>query len=167
VLTPQDVAAACALGATYPLSLHDHKPAGADIRYTEGRWISNDERSAALFDLVTRIFKAANEHFQYEVDAIREPLLHATYPIGGHFAWHTDTGPGPLATRKLSISVLLSSPNEFEGGDLEFCPGGKLTDALSLGTAIVFPSYMAHRVSPVTAGARAVLVGWIHGKEFR
>ena len=165
-LTPDEIAAVVDLAFAQPLSVDDQAPRGPEFRCAQARRITHDGRSGSIYNLIERLFVAANDYFHYEIDGIQEPILHATYPVGGHFSWHTDTGPGRMATRKLSVSIMLSSSVAFDGGDLEFCPGGRLTDDLSPGTAIVFPSYMAHRVTPVTRGQRTALVGWVHGREF-
>jgi predicted 2-oxoglutarate/Fe(II)-dependent dioxygenase YbiX len=31
---------------------------------------------------------------------------------------------------------------------------------------IIFPSYLVHKVMPVTSGTRYALVGWAHGNTF-
>jgi len=63
--------------------------------------------------------------------------------------------------------VQLSNPADYEGGEFEFL---LVTDELgprSRGSLIAFPSYLAHRVRPVTSGTRLSLVSWIGGPPFR
>jgi PKHD-type hydroxylase len=69
----------------------------------------------------------------------------------------------------LSISVQLSDPSEYEGGDLQFSLYGDRTVIAEKeqGTMVIFPSYMRHRVTPVTRGTRRSLVTWITGPPFR
>ena len=85
-----------------------------------------------------------------------------------HNDWHTDMGRSYTASRKLSFSLQLSAPADYEGGDLEF---QNITmdrdEARRKGTLIVFPPYWAHKVHPVVSGTRYVVVGWIHGPSFR
>ena len=35
------------------------------------------------------------------------------------------------------------------------------------GTLVAFPSYVMHRVTPVTSGTRKSLVAWVAGPKFR
>jgi PKHD-type hydroxylase len=72
-------------------------------------------------------------------------------------------------TRKLSISIQLSDENSYEGGDLVFPENDELDSKLlrGKGTAIVFPSYVVHGVSPVTSGVRHSLVSWFIGAPFK
>ena len=56
--------------------------------------------------------------------------------------------------RKLSVSVQLSRPEEYEGGDLQFMVVGGYEPVTAIGSAITFPSYLLHRVTPVTKGTR-------------
>ena len=68
------------------------------------------------------------------------------------------------------MSLQLTSPEYYEGGQLEF-PDDKQSfveeDAREQGTAIFFPSYLIHGVQPVTKGIRYSLVSWFKGPSFR
>jgi PKHD-type hydroxylase len=74
-----------------------------------------------------------------------------------------------LSLRKVSITVQLSDPSEYEGGDLDIWQGGKeyITAPRGKGTVVIFPSYMMHRVSPVTVGTRRSFVLWLGGEHYR
>ena len=83
------------------------------------------------------------------------------------YDWHMDVGPEQFSTRKLSFSLQLTDGNLYEGGNLKFCPDMvPKYDQRKIGSLIVFPSYMAHCVTPVTKGVRWALVGWVHGPSF-
>jgi PKHD-type hydroxylase len=61
--------------------------------------------------------------------------------------------------------VLLTDPDTFDGGDLEF--SGKTFDAARVqGTVTVFPSFIPHKVTPMEHGVRHVVVGWVLGPTF-
>ena len=117
-----------------------------------------------------------------------EPLQYSNYNEGDYYDWHNDqheSAYGDGLIRKLSFTIFLN--NDYEGGDFEICKlsGSKelpkinvtniskkiITDEgglqPSVGTIIIFPSYVWHRVAPVTKGVRKSLVGWILGKPFR
>ena len=68
--------------------------------------------------------------------------------------------------RKISMTLLLNDPSEFEGGDLELMAPGKFAK-LKQGHAIIFASFINHRVNPVKRGIRQSLVVWFGGKPFR
>ena len=71
---------------------------------------------------------------------------------------------GTFTLRKLSVSIQLSDPASYEGGDLEINMGSfSKTAARDKGALIIFPSYALHRVHPVTSGERHSLVAWIVG----
>ena len=61
------------------------------------------------------------------------------------------------------MSIILN--DEYEGGEFEFF--AKDTILSKRGTIIVFPSYMQHRVKPVTKGTRYSLVTWFCGEPFQ
>jgi PKHD-type hydroxylase len=64
--------------------------------------------------------------------------------------------------------IQLSEPNEYEGGDLQLLSGSEPTTAdKAKGKVVMFPSYMLHRVTPVTSGIRKTLVVWITGPSFK
>ena len=67
--------------------------------------------------------------------------------------------------RKLSFSLLLSDPDTFEGGDLAF-PTGPFAAARAQGTLALFPSFLLHRITPVAAGDRHAVVGYVLGPTF-
>ena len=86
----------------------------------------------------------------------------------GHYDWHIDLGIGRFSRRKLSVSVQLSPADAYDGGDLEFHLTG--LDRVSMrqqGTLVAFPSFLQHRVTPVTRGERYSLVAWIDGPPYR
>ena len=68
--------------------------------------------------------------------------------------------------RKISMTLLLSPENQFEGGDLELMAPGKRAN-LKQGYAIAFASFINHRVAPVTKGVRQSLVMWFGGEPFK
>jgi PKHD-type hydroxylase len=95
----------------------------------------------------------------------------------GHYNWHTDCGLTPNQNnkvRKLSMIIPLVDGNEYEGGDFELNLNNPenenniitIKEAKIKGTVIVFPSFVWHRVTPVTSGTRYSLVNWHQGKPF-
>jgi predicted 2-oxoglutarate/Fe(II)-dependent dioxygenase YbiX len=85
----------------------------------------------------------------------------------GFYGWHTDFAD--LAPRrKISISIQLSRPEDYEGGDLELLFKGEAEIVeRTRGTLVAFPSFVLHRVTPVTRGTRWSLVAWITGSRWR
>lgn len=136
------------------------------FRRAESRWIFPGEEWEWLFAHVASVFSAANEAYGFQIDRFVDPLLVALYPEGPGFDWHLDTVDGVTSTRKISVSILLVPPEDYEGGDLEIAPFGIDPGARAQGAATCFPSFLCHRVTPIAAGRRAALVGWIHGPPF-
>jgi len=71
--------------------------------------------------------------------------------------------------RKLSLALLISDPEvDFDGGDFEFSDGEDWHKMeAKKGRIIAFPSWIIHRVRPVTKGHRKSLVTWVTGPKFR
>jgi PKHD-type hydroxylase len=138
-----------------------------DYRVCKTSWIEETDAAKFVYDRLRAVVRSANALYRVEASGFGEPLHYIEYEAGGGFGWHTDLGAGPMSTRKLSISVQLTDEDEYAGGDLEFCPHGVIPEFRGVGHAIVFPSYIAHRVLPITSGMRQALVAWIHGPAFR
>ena len=83
------------------------------------------------------------------------------------YDWHMDAAvKGKLAfNRKISCVALLSDPKDFTGGEFEMHSIGEIP--LEKGSVIAFPSFMVHRVKPVTSGTRFSLVSWQEGVDWR
>lgn len=95
-------------------------------------------------------------------------LLHYTGSDKSHYTWHTDTGTGECATRKISVSVSLSDPGDYQGGQLIVNENGcEMTNVAHQGSIAMFPSFCLHTVTPVTQGDRWVLVAWVNGPRFK
>lgn len=106
--------------------------------------------------------------YQFDITGFQTHLQLANYGPGGFFGWHMDFGPNKNSLRKLSITVQLSNPDEYEGGDFQFLNGNNVVSmSKEIGTAIIFPSFIAHRVEPVISGSRKSIVGWIAGPPYR
>tara|TARA_R110002126_G_scaffold71693_4_gene179601 strand:- start:182 stop:670 length:489 start_codon:yes stop_codon:yes gene_type:complete len=93
-----------------------------------------------------------------------EAVQLAAYDIDGFYGWHEDWMPLTKTThvRKLSAVLLLSNPEEFEGGQFQF-----KDDPVEMkrGTLIVFPSFITHQVTPVTKGIRYSATCWVQGPK--
>lgn len=128
-------------------------------------WIEPSTSNMELYDTLLAITLAANKRFKFEIDMFEAVQL-ARYEVGMHYNWHLDIGPGHMGNRKLSITVQLSDPDSYEGGDLVLENGSAAEDVVAsreLGSVTVFPSFMKHKVTPVTKGVRHSLVAWVSG----
>ncbi len=115
-----------------------------------------------LFARLDALFAAAAQEFGTAVDPLFEPVQLVRYGCGDHFQmWHSDAGFDRVDARRISASVELSSPNDYDGGRLEIAPWRMLPgSAPEQGRATLFPSRCLHRVTPVARGVRHALVAW-------
>lgn len=122
---------------------------------------------AWIFDRLGAVVATTNDHTWRFRIAFMEPLQHLSYPEGGHFLWHSDLGDRGIASlRKVSATILLSAPGDYDGGDLQLLVAGKeITPGRGQGKAVLFPSFMNHRVTAVTRGVRHVLILWNLGRH--
>ena len=138
-------------------------------RVTTISWLPFKEMEPMYNDLDTFIQKANENHFGFGDIRITENAQFTEYPEGGFYDWHMDCDTHMAhepPVRKISMTLLLNDPSEFEGGHLELMAPGKFAE-LKQGQAIVFASFLNHRVQPVTKGIRQSLVVWFGGKPFR
>jgi PKHD-type hydroxylase len=120
-------------------------------------------------DIEATMLKANGNHFGFEGMQLTEPGQFTHYLEGGFYEWHMDNdvqGKHQPPVRKISMTLLLSDPSTFEGGELEFMSKGKRAK-LKQGQAIFFASWLQHRVKPVTKGERKSLVMWFGGPSFK
>jgi len=145
---------------------------GIDVkeRVTDIMWLDEDtDQVSTVYQKVQNlILHLNNNHYKFSISTL-EPFQYSHYDSnqGGHYDWHYDTmmrNPGQNI-RKLSFSLGLN--NDYEGGELEFfSKKADIKYKLGLGDLVMFPSFIPHKVHPVTKGVRKTLVGWIHGPNF-
>lgn len=139
------------------------------IRKSRVGWIEQTADTDWVYERLSDAVKQANmQYFQFDLICFAEPLQYTVYTENGHYDWHMDKGPDVPGPRKLSLTIQLSSHDTYEGGDLEFQLGSNTEKApRAYGEMIFFPSWIIHRVTPVTRGVRRSLVAWVHGPQFR
>ena len=138
-------------------------------RVTTISWIPFNVLPQLYETLDTFIQKANLNHFGFDDIKITEQAQFTEYPEGGFYDWHMDSDVvmnHEPPVRKISMTLLLNDPSEFEGGDLELISPGRFKP-MKQGHAICFASFLNHRVNPVRRGVRQSLVVWFGGKPFR
>ena len=149
-----------------------NKPGGGtdtSKRVTTISWIPFKEMEPMYVDLNNFIQKANQNHFGFDDIRVTEQAQFTEYPEGGFYDWHMDCDTNMLhepPVRKISMTLLLNDPSEFEGGHLELGSKNNFAE-LKQGHAICFASFINHRVQSVTRGVRQSLVVWFGGKPFR
>lgn len=140
-----------------------------EIRKSSVAMIKPEDAHKWVFDKLGALaIQANNERYWFDILGFKEELQLAEYGEGHYFDWHLDFSAGQASMRKLSMSVQLSDSEDYEGGDLEIMVNtNHVKVPRSKGTVIIFPSFVMHRVTPVTKGTRKSLVGWISGPPYR
>lgn len=166
-----------------------------DIRNSKNIWLPADTWVGQL--LFSYVQRANKENFLYDIDHIESDTLQYTkYGIGEYYKWHNDmdisTSMAPLnmnmyscehldlselkvniqseKIRKLSFSLQLSDPDDYEGGNLQMMHGSEMRSCFApriKGSLTIFDSRVFHRVLKVTKGVRRSLVGWVVGPRWR
>ena len=167
ILTLEECDAVVALGGRRLRYQSSLKNPVEGYRSALTRWMEPGSETRFLEKRLSTVVARVNRWYGFKLTGFREPFLLCKYRQGDGFEWHLDAGKEVTCTRKLSISLQLSDPADYEGGGLEFMPGGEIPFSRGRGAMIVFPSYLCHRVAPVTRGTRSALVAWVHGDPFR
>lgn len=125
--------------------------------------------------------KNAEWNFQWDST---EPVQYTEYNKKQHYRWHQDAWDQPYVNpeeplsygkiRKISVSCSLNDSKKYKGGKLQFDSSTPLKkeniitceEILPKGSIVVFPSFIWHRVTPVTRGTRQSLVLWNLGKPY-
>jgi len=152
----------------------------SDIVWLNDRWIYNE-----IHPYIHQANKNAGWNFQWDWS---ESCQFTKYKLNQYYDWHCDSwnkvyktkGPDNGKIRKLSMTCQLSDGSEYSGGELEFDFRNydppqrdeakhlrKATEILPKGSIIVFPSFVWHKVKPVTKGTRYSLVAWHLGDPFK
>jgi len=134
-----------------------------------------------LFSKILGVIMDFNNHetgYKFDIAGLAEPPNLMRYQAAnidkhgkpGRYDWHMDIGPGEVPSmRKISYTLILN-PDEYEGGELCFHVGRTLDEPFpgqdEVGSMILFPSYLVHKVNPITSGTRYAMVGWAHGNSF-
>jgi PKHD-type hydroxylase len=153
----------------------------SNVAFLDDKWVYNQ---------IHPFIHAANEASGWNFDwDWSEPCQFTKYKLNQYYDWHCDSWDTPYDNpkninfhnkiRKLSVTVSLSEPTDYKGGELEFdCRNedptkGKKKNILTCneikprGSIVVFPSHVWHRVKPVTKGVRYSLVIWNLGYPFK
>jgi PKHD-type hydroxylase len=141
-----------------------------DIRKSDIKWIHPDEKSFWVYEKITQFVKEANNTlWKFNIHSIIDSIQYTVYHEGGgHYDWHVDIGPNSINHRKISLTIQLSDPDEYEGGDLQIWTGGDFkTIERKQGCVIIFPSFLMHRITPITKGIRKSLVLWVGGDHYK
>lgn len=167
VFTAEQCERIMAIGAARPREDARVQSYGTSARIGHVAWIDPAPDTLWVYQRLATIVAWVNQAFQFELMGFADALQYTQYGPGHKFDWHVDIGAGAASNRKLSLTVQLSDDSAYAGGGLQFISAPDTLSPKLRGAAILFPSYLAHRVSEVTGGLRCSLVGWAAGKPFR
>ena len=143
--------------------------------------------------------RANRDNFLFDLSHIDgENMQYTRYDVGEFYGWHADTelsiyhkpkimsgtecqsidnkdahndylNKNTEHVRKLSFSIQLSSPDDYEGGNVELIDevNQHYIAPRQRGTIILFDSRTKHRVNEVTKGVRKSIVGWVLGPRWK
>lgn len=133
-----------------------------------------------FYDKLNAAIERHNDYtFNFDLSGIPY-IQYAEYQIGGHHDFHMDVpfdAPARIDHnlnewfRKLTVVILLTEPNvDFGGGEFYINMSQEKTPThmpLIKGSVLMFPSFIIHKVHPVTWGLRKTLTTWVLGPKFK
>jgi PKHD-type hydroxylase len=155
------------------------------LRNSHNAWIPPEHWITGF--IMHYVNKANITNFQYDLSNLDGHMQYTRYGPGETYGWHTDHGLPDLDTkeepnsqqglivdttnyqRKLSFSLQLSGPDDYEGGNLQMIDNSDnlFVSPRTKGALIIFDSRTKHRVCKVKKGTRRSLVGWVMGPRFK
>jgi len=112
-------------------------------------------------------------YFEFDIsDILTKPRILKYSDTKDKYDWHLDIGNFETSLRKITASIQLSNQDDYEGGNLELSMTentgkGTAVGSREQGTLVLFPSFVGHRVLPVTKGVRYSLIGFMLGNAFK
>jgi len=147
-----------------------------NIRLSGIKMHQYNEKNAWFFQRLLQATEHINDNFfNFELSGF-DFFQYTEYDgKGSNYDWHTDMvfgeqlPKGMELTRKISASLILSDQEEYKGGNFEILIGGQKIEHVEQkrGSIIFFPSFIMHRVAPLTEGKRKSLVFWVMGPKFK
>lgn len=141
------------------------------VRRSFTSWIAPNPETSWIFKTLTDVALANNQkYWNFDLEKI-EKLQFTQYLSEENGTYHAHIDPMDWSmphNRKLSMSLQLSDPKDYEGGELKLHTSVNPTIiSKQKGMMVFFPSYTLHEVTPVTKGERYSLVAWFHGPNMR
>ena len=148
------------------------------VRHCKTCFLDYNKELDNLFGILVEDFNRNHSGWNYDIECM-ESIQLTHYFEHDFYDWHVDTLPKPMINndvsynRKISATVWLNDPEEYEGGEFDIEIKGPREDIrydtlkLPKGSIVIFPSNRWHRVRPVTSGVRKSLVIWFQGPSFR
>ena len=140
-----------------------------EIRRSTVSWLYDNPENNWVYERLSNVVSSLNaDYFGFDLEGIESlQLTNYDEKDKGTYGWHQDVG-GSSPGRKLSLSLQLSDPSAYDGGDLQLKYGANPeTMVKKRGYIVVFPAWALHQVTPVTCGNRQSLVAWVNGKPFK
>ena len=135
-------------------------------RNTKVKSVSHHQSYQWMYDRVLWNVRLVNDRFfRFRIERLTA-LQVLEYENTGFYGTHIDVGTGETSLRKLSMVLFLTPPEEYTGGELVVKPWFKTIERKQ-GSALFFPSYLPHEITPVTSGVRHTMVTWVLGPCFK
>jgi len=155
----------------------DEKARESKVCFISHKWI---------YDILHPLIHEANKKGKWNFEfSCTEPLQFTQYGLNEFYNWHQDSTAYPFKNshpnfngkiRKISSITNLSKPGDYEGGNLEFDFRNLRERSSNIrvckeikeqGSVVIFPSFIFHRVTPITKGTRYSLVSWSVGNSWK
>lgn len=138
------------------------------VRRCQIKWFRPEKDTVWVYQRLVDVIQRVNsQYFNFNLYGI-QTLQYTVYDSKDKefYGPHKDSfiEPADNLARKLTFSIQLSDPSEYEGGDLVIdIFDNPQNGSKVFGDTVFFLSDSVHEAKPVTKGVRHVLVGWVVG----
>ena len=140
-------------------------------RRCEIRWLLHDNKISWLTDKLFHVTEYVNNN-DFDLDlTCMEAFQYTTYNApGDKYGPHIDSYISNGVQRKLTFIIQLDHKESYHGGEVLLYPGNFHEPwyvSGKKGSITFFHSNIIHEATPVLAGTRKALIGWVSGPHFR
>lgn len=139
------------------------------LKISNSKHIAKLEETKWIWERLYKYVTTVNSFYKFKL-AYLDHVHTMEYGTGGYFKWHIDMNGGDFfAMRKITVVAFLSERKDYEGGKLIFDMSDENETEvidMEIGSIILFPSFMAHKVTEIKSGVRTTLVAWVYGDSF-
>ena len=141
------------------------------VKTSDVKFVNYGKIQKQIFPFVEFCLTSNNNFFGFDLHPLTsmKKLNYNIYEKGSEYTWHIDAVPQD-PVRDIKLTALLNlSEESYEGGDLVLFRSNEITcnEFNTPGSAIIFPSYINHKVNKITSGKRHTLAIWMSGPKFR
>ena len=149
----------------------EDSPASDSVKTSSVKFLKYSSIKNLINPFVEFCYKANEKFFGLDLYPLKDEKLlnYNIYETGTEYNWHVDAVHG-MTSEDIKLTCLLNCSEEnYSGGNLNLFLHGeiKCNELNKPGSAVVFPSFINHKVDKLLVGRRHTLAIWMYGPRFK